>query len=76
MVALLVAYEYESFRDVVREFGEAFYGFRARGIEAGDVGREVTLEVGDVEREWVCAVALRVGICCEMRRGGLVGWSW
>src|ERR1700722_9609239 len=70
VVALLVAYEYESFRDVVREFGEAFYGFRTRSIEAGDVDREVTLEVGDVEREWVCAVALCAGICCEMRRGG------
>jgi hypothetical protein len=51
VVALFVTYEYESFRDVVREFGEAFYGFRARGIETGDVDREVTLEVGDVERE-------------------------
>jgi hypothetical protein len=69
VVALLVAYEYESFRDVVREFREAFYSFRAHGIETGGVDREVTLEVGDVEREWVCAVALRVGICCEMRRG-------
>ena len=44
-VALLVAYEYERFRDVVREFREAFY---ARGIEAGDVDREVTLKVEDV----------------------------
>jgi len=68
VVALFVAHEYESFRDVVREFGEAFYGFRARGIEASDVDREVALEVGDVEREWVCAVALRAGICCGMRR--------
>jgi len=76
VVALLVAYEYKSFRDVVREFGEAFHGFRARGIEAGGVGREVTLEVRDVEREWVCAVALRAGICCEMGVAGrLVGWS-
>ena len=76
VVALLVAYEYKSFRDVVREFGEAFYDFRARGIEAGGVDREVTLEVKDVEREWVCAVALRAGICCEMGVGDrLVGWS-
>jgi hypothetical protein len=67
VVALLVAHEYESFRDVAREFGEGFYGFRARGIEAGDVDREVSLEVGDVEREWICTVALRAGICCEMR---------
>jgi hypothetical protein len=70
VVALLVAYEYESFRDVVREFREAFYGFRTRGIEAGDVDREVTLEVGDVERELVCTVALCARICCETRRGG------
>ena len=62
MVALFVVHEYESFRDVVREFGEAFYGFRARGIEAGDVDREVALEVGEAEREWVYAVALRAGI--------------
>jgi hypothetical protein len=30
---------------------KAFYGLRARGIKAADVDCEVTLEVGDVERE-------------------------
>ena len=44
------------------------YGLRTRRIEAGNVNREVALEVGDVEREWVCAVTLCAGICCEMRR--------
>jgi hypothetical protein len=68
VVALFVANEYESFRDIIREFGEALYGLRARGIEAGDVDREVGLKVGDVEREWVYAVALCAGICCEMGR--------
>jgi hypothetical protein len=68
VIALFVAYEYECFRDVVGEFGEARYGFRACSIETGDVDREVTLEVEDGEREWVCAVALRARICCEMRR--------
>jgi len=51
VVALFFANEYESFRDIIREFGEALYGLRARGIEAGDVDREVGLKVGDVERE-------------------------
>jgi hypothetical protein len=68
VIAPFVAHEYESFRGVIREFGETLYGLRAHGIEAGDVDCEVALEVGDVEREWVCAVALRAGICCEMGR--------
>ena len=67
MVALFIAHEYESFRDIIKEFGEALYGLRARSIEAGDVDREVVLEVGDVERDWVCAVALCAEICYEMR---------
>jgi hypothetical protein len=68
VIAPFVAHEYESFRDIIREFGEALYGFRTRGIEAGDVDREVGLKVGDLEREWIYAVALCAGICCETGR--------